>query len=453
MSPEVADARTVVETARKTVVIVAPHFPPSNLAGVHRPRLLARHLRAFGFEPIVVSIEPRFYEEPLDPELLHLLPDSVRVVRTRALPTRPLRIVGDISLRAFWHLYRSISRLAQRGRVDLLLVTIPPNYASLLGPLIKRRFGIPYVIDYQDPWVYPMTEAEQGSPKARATHWLARRLEPLALRHVDGLTSVAPAYLDGVFARHPRLRALPWVTMPIGGEPADHEFVERTQRRSAVLSLPGLQGKRVVVYAGAVLPRARQTVETLFRACALLRSRRPELADAARFVFVGTGARASDPSSGQVLPIAARNGVADLVVEVANRQPYLEVLAVLHRAHGIMILGSSEPHYTPSKVFQALHARRPILAILHQASTAVDLLRGIAGVELVAFSEDHPVTDCVHEITKALARMLEGETGEPLERSAEMLDRYSARAVTAQLAACLDAVLAARHGYQDHRQA
>jgi glycosyltransferase involved in cell wall biosynthesis len=281
--------------------------------------------------------------------------------------------------------------------------------------------------------------------KARATHWLARRLEPLALRHVDGLTSVAPGYLDGVFARHPRLREVPCATMPIGGEATDHEFVESTQRQSAILSSPDLRGKRAMVYAGAFLPRARETVETLFRACGVLRRRRPELADAARFVFVGTGAHASDPSSGHVLPIAARTGVADLVVEVANRQPYLEVLALLRRAHGIMILGSSEPHYTPSKVFQALHARRPILAVLHQASTAVDVLHGMAGVELIAFSDDRAVTNYVDEIAAALARMLESETAEPLERSIATLDRYSARAATAQLAACLDDVCAARH--------
>src|SRR5262245_64357667 len=84
----------------RSVVIVAPHFPPSNLTAGHRARLFATHLAKFGWRPIVLSVEPRFYEEPLDPELTALVPDDVEVLRTAALPVHPLRLVGDLGLRA-----------------------------------------------------------------------------------------------------------------------------------------------------------------------------------------------------------------------------------------------------------------------------------------------------------------------------------------------------------------
>ena len=61
----------------RRVVIVAPHFPPSNLAGVHRSRLFAAHLAEFGYEPIVLSVVPKIYEEPLDRELERLVAPKV----------------------------------------------------------------------------------------------------------------------------------------------------------------------------------------------------------------------------------------------------------------------------------------------------------------------------------------------------------------------------------------
>ena len=38
---------------RRTCLIVSPYFPPSSLAGVHRARLISRHLPAFGWEPVL----------------------------------------------------------------------------------------------------------------------------------------------------------------------------------------------------------------------------------------------------------------------------------------------------------------------------------------------------------------------------------------------------------------
>ena len=52
-------------TRAMRVALVTGHFPPSNLAGVHRSRLWATHLPEFGWEPIVVTAHPDYYEEKL----------------------------------------------------------------------------------------------------------------------------------------------------------------------------------------------------------------------------------------------------------------------------------------------------------------------------------------------------------------------------------------------------
>src|SRR5207245_72461 len=137
----------------KNVVIVAPHFPPSNLASVHRSRYFAMHLRDFGWQARVLSVDSAYYEEELDPELEQLLPSDVEVIRTKAFPTVPVRVIGDISIRSFWWQYRALCRLLKKERIDLVYIPIPPNYSAMLGPLVHRKFGVPYAIDYIDPWV------------------------------------------------------------------------------------------------------------------------------------------------------------------------------------------------------------------------------------------------------------------------------------------------------------
>src|SRR5688572_12407822 len=80
-----------VAAARRKVIVVAPHFPPSNLAAVHRARLFVRHLPEFGWEPIVVTVHHRYYEEKLDWNLAKLVDERVRVERVGAIPTKPVR--------------------------------------------------------------------------------------------------------------------------------------------------------------------------------------------------------------------------------------------------------------------------------------------------------------------------------------------------------------------------
>jgi hypothetical protein len=422
---------------------VAPQFPPSNLTAGHRTRLFVRHLPEFGYDPLVLSVRPDCYEERLDPGLEGLLPPGLEVVRTQALPTRPLRLVGDLGLRSFPFHLREILRVARRRRIDLLCLPIPPSYSSLLGPLVRRLCGVPYVIDYIDPWVYPITPDERKSWKARLTHRLARRLEPLAVRGAAGLLGVAEGYYAGSLERHPHLRGRPTAAIPYGGEALDHEYVRRRGLRPALLDRPDLRGRSLVVYAGALLPRAHGTLRALLRAARRCVESRAPGADRMTLLFVGTGARPNDPDSGLVAPIARECGADGFTVEVAERQPYLDVLALLHHAQAVLVLGSSEASYTASKTFQALHSRRPVLALLHESSSASAVLREMPGVWLVGFRDDRPVGGCEQDIAAELARALAAGAG-AVERPLGLLEKYSAREMSRRLAEFFDEVLRGR---------
>lgn len=370
----------------KTVALVAPHFPPSNLAGVHRARLLSQHLHEFGWRPIIVTTHWRHYEEALDWDLASLVDPDLEIVRTGAVPVKPVRPVGDIGVRALpWHLL-AIERLRRERRLDFLLITVPSFFSALLGELAFRRGPLPFGIDYIDPWVQPWPEAEIRYSKAWASYNLGSRLEPWAVRRAALITAVAPGYYEGVFERNPHLKtAAVQAAMPYGFSSADFAAPSVAAKTPTMFD-PG-DGRLHIVYAGALLPKARTVLERLLAGLGELRTQDAEFAGRLRLHFIGTGASPNDPAGFNVMPLAKRAGVADLIQEHPHRMSYLDVLSHLTKAHGVLILGSTEPHYTPSKVFQSVQSQRPILALLHEASTAIEVVRRSGAGLVVTHSE------------------------------------------------------------------
>src|SRR5579871_1568725 len=106
----------------KRILIISPHFPPSNLAAVHRSRLFAQHLPAFGWEPIILTVDERYYEEEPDPNLDRLLPAVLRIEKAGAFRVTKPRLIGDIGLRGFFQLYRKSKLLIRRNKIDFLYI-------------------------------------------------------------------------------------------------------------------------------------------------------------------------------------------------------------------------------------------------------------------------------------------------------------------------------------------
>src|SRR5262249_14876279 len=207
----------------RTVIIVSPYFPPSSLAGVHRARHLVKHLPATGWTPIVLCVDETYHEQHLDPALAALVPECVQVVKTTALPallTRGLGF-GDIGLRAWWPLRKALVRLLETRRVGTLLITGSPFYPMLLAPGVKRRFGVPVVLDFQDPWVSAWGAAQSPLSKAGLAHKLAAVLEPRALRGCDFVISVSDTQNYEMAARYPWFDRSRMAGIPIGGDPDD----------------------------------------------------------------------------------------------------------------------------------------------------------------------------------------------------------------------------------------
>jgi hypothetical protein len=428
----------------RRVLMISPHFPPDSTAATHRVRLLAPHLPAHGWQPTVLTVDPRDYEGRLDPDLLASVPPEVRVVRTRAWPSSATRTVGvgDLGVRAFHGLWREASKLLAAERFDAVFITIYPSYPALLGPLLKRSFTFAFVLDYQDPWVGEWGRTAGplagGRPdlKSRVSRFVAARLEPCALAAADAVTAVSRATYEQALERTPAGRPRRCAELPIGWDRRDLEFAGGGPRTFPDDGLVHLS------YVGTLLPTGFDTLRAVLGAVAALRSSNPA-SHRLRLHFFGTSNQRTADAPPRVLPVAAEYGLTGILTEHAPRLDYFEALRVLRDSTAVLLMGSRERHYTPSKVFPALVARRPVFAVMHEASNASDLLRRIGGVpavRLVTYDDGTPQA-CVNAIAGELSGLMANPCQEPSAIDESVLEPMSACALAGTLAKVFDACL------------
>jgi hypothetical protein len=433
----------------RRVLMVSPHFPPDTSAGTHRVRLLAPHLPAAGWEPTVVTVDPAAYEGALDPDLAALVPSTVRVVRATALPSDTTRRLGlgDLGLRSWFGLKQACDSLLANETFDALFITIYPTYPALLGPILKRRHRLPFVLDYQDPWVGAWGREVGGGPggtpdfKSRATRAIAEWCEPFVVRAADGLTAVSSRTYQDALNRVSDAQPRACAEIPIGFDVADINHLRRAPRRNTWF--PAEDGRMHLCYVGTLLPTGFEVLRAFLAGLALLRDRDGAAADRIRLHFFGTSNQRDPKSPERVMPVAREMGVAQFVTEHPPRLDYLDALSVQTHADALVLLGSIEPHYTASKIFPALLSGRPMVALYHSASTVVQMLSGRENASVMAFGPEDPSAR-VPQVADALARLVHAPRAVPFAAAAAAdeacIDAWSARVLAGTLGRVLDAV-------------
>ena len=433
----------------RRALLISPHFPPDSSAATHRLRLLAPHLEAWGWEPTVLTLDPSAYDHGLDAELSRTVPTSLRVVRCPAVSEGMTRVVGigDLGLRSLPSVYRAATQLLRDERFDLLFITIFPSYTALIGPRLARRFRVPFVLDYQDPWIGAWGDTvgsgANGRPdfKSRLSRQLASWLEPRVVRAATAITAVSAGTYEPILRRNPDIAPIT-EAIPIGAEPNDFECFADTARIDA---FDPADGHAHVVYTGTVLPLGFETLRAVLRAVASLRDRQPEAFDRIRLHFIGTSNQSVAGAPERVMPLAREIGIADRVQEVPGRLPYSAIVRIQRRATALLAMGSSEPHYTASKIFPMLLAERPLIAAYHEASSVTTLLRASTrapSVRLITYDETRPVGTAVPALAEALAAAVLHPTWRRDDVDRAALTPYFAPALAGRMASVFDRAVA-----------
>ena len=427
----------------KRVLIVSPRFAPSNAADSHRVRQSLPYYREAGWEPVVLAVEPEEVAAPQDPLLLDTFPDDIEVVRVGAVPRNWTERVGigNLEARAFWPLARAGSRLLRERAFDMVFFSTTAMAFAALGPYWKKRFGVPFVLDFQDPWLsdYYHRPGAPSPPGGAAKYGLvqfgAKRLEPYVLRHAAHALSVSPAYPDMLQERYSWLEPDRFTVLPFGASGHDLEVLRTARVANPFFdAADGLEHWAYVGRAGGDMAPA---LNGLFQALAAARRTNPARYDRVRLHFLGTSYAEGDRAEKSVEPIAAQHGVSDLVRERPHRIPYFQTLQVLMDADALVLPGSDDPAYTASKLYPYIQARRPLLAVFHESSSVVDVIRRTRAGVVVPFASDEPSA----ELSQRLLRAWFDHPLPSVETDWDKFQLHTARHMTSSIADVFDSAL------------
>ena len=187
-------------------------------------------------------------------------------------------------------------------------------------------------------------------------------------------------------------------------------------------------------------------VEAVFDAVSRLRQRDAGGARRLRIEFLGTSNQRSAGAAPRALGLANAFALQDLVTETPGRLDYFDALRAFRDADALLLLGTSEAHYTPSRIFAALNSNRPLLALYHADSPVTDLLRRFGGppsVRLITYDDVRPARSCVEELCTALGDLARQPAFDPRAVDRRVLSDSSAAMLAGRLAGVFQRVSAA----------
>lgn len=340
---------------------------------MQRVRMSLPYYQAGGWEPVILTLQDEYQDGVREPELLATLPPAVRIIRIPAVPMSLARWIGlgNTGLRVLPYLLWHGSRLLRAEKFDLVFFSTTQFITFLLGRIWRSWFGVPYVIDIQDPWRTDYYE-RRGSRRppggwkyqfARMQAWL---FEGWSYRRAGAIMSVSPEYLHELNARYPWFSTVPAEVIRFGGSRED--LAQAGHQSGSQPLFDRSQGKIHLLYTGASGPVMPHSLTVLFEGLRRYRNQRPVEATRLQFHFVGTSYVAAGLGKPSVLPVAVTCEVADQVEEIPHRIGHLEALRWQQQADVLLLPGSSDLAYSPSKLFPYFLTHRPILGIVFRNS-------------------------------------------------------------------------------------
>ncbi len=402
----------------RTLLILTFHFPPSAASGSFRLLGFARHLPKFGWRSVVVA-SPGLPWEPRDDDLARQIPPETLVRRVPYFSGRlstPVRMWFPFApwlLRAWPSCFHTV----RQHRPAAVLTSGPPHEIHMLGLLLKRWYGIPWVADFRDPWVACTPRAFDKSLRAR---WEAKQ-ERAIMRRADAIIANAPHACEALQDAYPDASTR-IVTITNGYDPECFAALSPCHSSSPDKTLTILHPG--VVYAGrdpsAFLDALQELLADPSRAV------RP-----IRVLFLGKLEKNRDPSQ---LETAIRSRGMESVVSIADHVPYVQSLEQMARSDILLLLDSPGRRIgVPAKLYEYLGAGRPILALAQPDSDVAWVLRESQVPHRIASPLDveairHALTDLLRD--PATARC--GGQDKPIQ------PRFTRQRLAGELAAVLD---------------
>jgi glycosyltransferase involved in cell wall biosynthesis len=436
MGREPVNAQPNTDAALRTVLLIAYHFPPlRGSSGLQRTLRFAQHLPKFGWRPVVLSIDPRAYEETA--QLAgNEVPAGLSVHRAFGFNAatqlalfgrypKMLALPDRWATWRFWAVPKALRLIKSEG-ISAIWSTFPVSTAHLIALEIAKRTGLPWIAEFRDP----MWQHDWPPDPAANRVWLD--LEKKIFARADYTVFTAPSAIDLYGERFPQRPAQSRLLIENG---FDEETFRRAEQSvttpSPAAPAPGAARPITLLHSG-IIYRSERDPTQFFAAVASLKAQGRISADRLQIILRASGDESDYSATLQRLNIAD-------IVKLAPGIDYMSALREMLNVDGLLILQAANCNaQVPAKLYEYLRAKRPILALTDPAGDTARTLDN-AGAGLIA-----PLDDTA-KIEAALLKFSEQiASGAARCPPAETISRYSREAKSGELASVLDRAVRSR---------
>lgn len=356
----------------RDLLMVSFAFYPCASVGAHRAGKLSKYLPEYGWRPRILTVKEKHYElrdsalsAEISPEaqvkrtgylgieiLKPLLPTAKSETQSGQRTGGPHRFEDRIrpAPESWFDLPRGIGWLpfglargiALAKKCDAIWATSPLPGGLCLGALLSRHMGKPFVADLQDPW-----HLQDVSPYPTGLHRLLNQSWERFVLDTARLILVTTDETKEMYESQYRRHAGKIAVMPIGYDSAD--FGE-----PAGSAPPADTGTLHVGYFGSLYQGRESCMLQLMSAVKTMLEERPG-------TRVSLYVRGRKPE--RAIWLADKAGVrafADIEGPISHKQ----TIEMMKRMDVLVLLGSPKhTHALPSKVFEYIGARKPVLAV------------------------------------------------------------------------------------------
>lgn len=414
----------------KNLLLIAYHFPPIRVSsGIQRTLKFARYLLDDGWRTQILTVNARVYER-VSSDQLGEVPEEVVVKRAFALDTaKHLSIKGRyfawMALPDRWVTWCvggvfSGLKMVYRFRPKVILSTYPIATAHLIGLILHRITGIPWVADFRD------SMTEDGYP-TDPTQWKVYRwIEKQTVTHCTRAVFTTPGAVSMYAERYPDIPEARWALIPNGYD--EENFIRAEQSEQFAEALNEKHKQIVLLHSGILYPSERDPTQ-FFKALSKLKEAGKIDGNKINVILRATG---HDQLHRQSIRQFDLEDIVFLEPSVAYEKALAEMLVV----DGLLIFQASNcNHQIPAKIYEYLRARRPILALTDPAGDTAKVLLDAGLASCIAPLDDEAA------IAELISNFIDNvDVRSSAVASDAVINSHSRRARTKLLAQLLDEV-------------
>lgn len=427
----------------KRLLIIVYYWPPTGGSGVQRWLKFTKHLRSFGWEPVIYTPENPYVQER-DETLLKDIPEDVEIIRhpvfeiskyfgttnpnvnnadktRRSIFATIKKYVGNYvranlfipDPRILWvrPSVRFLLRYLKSNNIDAVVSTGPPHSVHLIAYALSTKLGIPWMADFRDPWLEILNF--HGFNTSASAYRKYKRIYEKVIQQAD-VAVVAQGTVQRNFQQHTPKP----VTLITNGYDVDDMHTDDSAKLDT--------SKFNLVFVGIFY--AMRNPPAFWQAVRELMDENELFAAKCRIVFVGKG-------QNDVM----RDLVKYNLVSYCHFTGYVKhatAISYQMQAAGLLLFTGIEAefrHDIPGKLFEYLAAQRHIICVAQPGNDAAEIVLKTESGYVVAHEDKQAMKAALLDL---FAKYQEGN----LAVTSKEYEQYERKKLTQKLASELNRI-------------